>query len=165
MVMRTRSPWAVIPFAVAALIVLVLGGYITFWNGDASEKMFVTRIAWSAMLVVIATAFGTVTCIAALWRPGAMKAVFVTTLLAALFAWGTRAGIVTDAAEVNSYRAVEGGPGGLSSPITRAMSKPFTSVDPRPLETAWGVGTALLLIGAALAGWSMWRLRRAERRA
>ena len=158
---RTRAPWTVVLFIIAALIVMVLGGFVTFWNGEVSEQMFITRISWSATFVIIATASAAVACVAALWRRGAMTAVFFITLVAALFAWGTRRGVRTDAADVNGFRATSGCC--ISSPITRAMTDPFTSVDPEPLDTAWGYGTALLLIGAVVAGWSVWRLRRAER--
>jgi hypothetical protein len=163
MAVRTWGPWAVLLFIVAALIVMILGGFVTFWNGDVSERMFITRISWSATFVIVAAASAAVASFAALWRRGAMRAVFFIALVAGLFAWGTRRGVRTDAADVNDFRSGVGCC--ISSPITRAMTDPFTSVDPEPLDTAWAYGTALLLIGAAVAGWSAWRLRRAERRA
>jgi hypothetical protein len=163
MTVRTWAPWTALLFLVAALIVMIVGGFVTFWNGDVSEQMSITRISWSATSVIIAAASAAVACVAALWRRGAMRPVFFIALVAALFAWGTRRGVRTEAAAVNDFR--DGVGCCISSPITRAMTDPFTSVDPEPLDTAWAYGTALLLIGAAVAGWSAWRLRRAERRA
>lgn len=69
--------------------------------------------------------------------------------LAGLVVWGIRDGLLSDAANVNSYRDVEGA-GGLDSPITRAVNGQLTEVDATVLSTAWAIAVALLVAAVLL---------------
>lgn len=151
---------AAVPIIGAALAVLLLGGFITVWDSDAGEDIFISRIDASAVLVFIASTVALAACVVALRRSRALWVVVVCALSAALFALDIRASVVSDSANVNGYIAVEGGTGGVSSPITRATNGPITNVDPDIIDTAWMIAAGLLIVAGALAGWSIWLHRR-----
>jgi hypothetical protein len=154
--------WASVPLVAGAAILLLLGGFITVWDSDAGEDVFITRIVPSASVVLIASALACVACVVALRKRRALWIVIATALSAALLAIAIRTSVVSDAADVNDYIAVEGGTGGISSPITRAISGPITNVDPDIISMAWSIAAAMLTAGAALAGWSIWFGRRGK---
>jgi hypothetical protein len=144
----------------AAVVLLLLGGFVTVWDSDAGEDIFILRITSSAALVYITSVVAFAAGVVAVWRVSALWVVAVCALAAALLALGNRAAVLSDSASVNDNIAVEGGTGGVSSPITRAANGPITNVDPDIIGIAWAVAAGLLIASAALAGWSMWLHRR-----
>ena len=144
----------------AAVVLLLLGGFVTVWDSDAGEDIFILRIDSSAALVYITSVSAFAACVVAVWRVRALWVVAVSALAAALLALAIRASVLSDSANVNDYIAVEGGTGGVSSPITRATNGPITNVDPDIIGNAWAVAAGLLIAGAAFAGWSIWLRRR-----
>jgi hypothetical protein len=151
---------AATPVVGAAVVLLLLGGFVTVWDSDAGEDIFISRIDSSAALVFVASVVALVACVVAAWRVRALWVVAVCALAAALLVLSIRGSVLSDSANVNSYIAVEGGTGGVSSPITRAANGPITNVDPDIIATAWAIAAGLLIAGVALAGWSIWLHRR-----
>lgn len=160
--MRTARliTWAAALVIVAAVIVFLLGGFVTVWDDDAGEDIFITRIVSSAVLVFIASVVALVACVVAVRRVGALWVVVACGLSAALFAMGIRASVLSDSANVNDYIDVEGSTGGVSSPITRATNGRITSVDPDIIGTSWTIAAGLLIVAVALTGWSIGLHRR-----
>ncbi len=93
-------------------------------------------------------------------RPRLAWAATLTCALAALGVWGIRHALLSDAANVNSYRDVEGS-GGISSPITRAVNGQLTEVDDTVLSVAWAIAIVLLVAAVVLLIAQIRRQRRA----
>jgi hypothetical protein len=144
----------------AALVLLLVGGFVTVWDSDAGEDIFILRIDPSAALVYTTSVVAFAACVVAVWRVRALWVVAVSAVAAALLALAIRSSVLSDSADVNGYIAVEGGTGGVDSPITRAANGPITNVDPDIIGNAWAVAAGLLIASAALAGWSIWLHRR-----
>ena len=144
----------------AAGVVLAFTGFVTAWDGDAGEDVFITRIDSAAVTVFVLVAVALLACIVALSKRWALWVVVASASAAALLSVLERRAVLSSSSEVNAYIRTEGSTAGVSNPITRAVTGPITSIDPDMIDAGWMTGAGLLTVAAALSGLNLWLLRR-----
>lgn len=154
-----RAP--IVALLTAALLLLVICGWLFVWNDDGGGPLPVVMIIGAAQSLVL---YGLVvvaltTVVMMRRRPRLAWLATSTCALAALCVWGVRHALLSDAANVNSYRGVEGS-GGISSPITRAVNGRLTEVDGNVLSAAWAIAVVLLVAAGVLLVAQIRRQRR-----
>ena len=154
-----RAP--IVALLTAALLLLVICGWLFVWNDDGGGLLPVVMIIGAAQSLVL---YGLVvvaltTVVMMRRRPRLAWLATSTCALAALCVWGVRHALLSDAANVNSYRGVEGS-GGISSPITRAVNGQLTEVDGNALSAAWAIAVVLLVAAGVLLVAQIRRQRR-----
>jgi hypothetical protein len=85
--------------------------------------------------------------------------VVLVALAAATMLLSIRRSMLSAAAEVNDYLAVEGTSGGLDNSMTRARSGNLTSVDADIIDVGWMIGAGLTLASAVVIGLLIWIAR------
>ncbi len=123
----------------AALLLLVICGWLFVWNDDGGGPLPVVMIIGAGQSLVLygLVVVALMTVVMMRRRPRLAWVATSTCALAPLGVWGVRDGLLSDEANVNSYRDVEGS-GGISSPITRAVNGRLTEVDGNVLSARPG---------------------------
>ncbi len=151
--------WVGLVLAVAALATVALTGFVTFWDDDAGEDVFVLDIDRSAMVIFVLLGVLVLTIVMSSWRSSPPIIAVVVAFAAATMILVIRRTTLSGSDEVNDYLAVEGGSGGLDSPMTRARSGNLTSVDADIIDVGWIIGAGLTLASAAAMGLLIWIAR------
>ena len=135
----------------AALLLLVFCGWLFVWNDDGGGPLPVVMIigAGQSLLLYGLVVVALTTVVMTGRRPRLAWVATLTCALAALGVWGIRHALLSDAANVNSYRDGQGS-GGISSPITRAVNGQLTEVDDTVLSAAWAIAIVLLVAPVVL---------------
>jgi hypothetical protein len=151
--------WVSLALAVAALATVALTGFVTFWDDDAGEDVFVLDIDRGALVVFVLLGVLVLTIAMSSWRSSGPLVAVVVAFAAATMLVLIRRSTLSAAAELNDYLAVEGASGGLDSSMTRARSGNLTSVDSDIIDVGWMIGAGLTLASAVAMGLQMWIAR------
>ena len=124
--------WVGLVLAVAALATVALTGFVTFWDDDAGEDVFVLDIDRSAMVIFVLLGVLVLTIVMSSWRSSAPIIAVVVAFAAATMILLIRRTTLSGADEVNDYLAVEGGSGGQpAGPAPTLGAQPARGQVPR----------------------------------